>query len=428
MTPLIIIFCFLFYFLTSKKQKLSIYLIAALLPSYLIRFTVFNIPFTVLEIMILISFLVFLIKFKLSWWKNFKTNTFFGPLMAISIFSSISIFTSPNFLSAAGIWKAYFLEPILFYIIFINIIKTKSDLKNIFWALGISALYLSIIAFWQYFSGWNVPLAFLKAVGSVDRVVSIFGYPNALGLYLSPIIILFTGFLWWSKDKKLFQVLKIIIILLSFITIILAQSEAAILSVLGIWFLWGLINKKTRYYFFGLITIAILSFIFIPAIHNYLIEKILLQDYSGFIRRLIWSESWHMLKDNWFWGAGLAGYQTKIAAYHLPTFEIFLYPHNFILNFWSELGILGLLSFIWLFIKFIVNNITSYWTNNHNLLNLTMLMIIIQLLIHGLVDAPYLKNDLSILFWLIIGIYTINKNINYDGMAELVEGPALARG
>lgn len=423
----IIIFCFLFGFLSFKNLKSAIYLIIIFLPSYLIRFDILNIPFTLLEAMILLSFSSFLIKFKFNWWSNFKTHIFFWPIISILITALISIITSPNLISAAGIFKAYFLEPLLFYIIFINIIKTKSDLKNIFWSLGISASYLSLIAFWQLFSGWNVPPAFLKPSGSVDRVVSIFGYPNALGLYLGPIIILFTGFIFWSQDKKIFQILKILVIIISFITIILAQSEAAILSVIGVWFLWGLINKKTRYYSISLIIIGLITFIFIPTINHYLTEKILLQDYSGFIRRLIWGESWNMLKDNWLWGAGLAGYQTKIIPYHLPTFEIFLYPHNIVLNFWSELGILGLLSFIWLFIKFLWENITNYFTNNHKLLNLVLIMVIIQLLIHGLVDAPYLKNDLSILFWLIIGIYTINKNINNGEMAELVEGAALEK-
>jgi len=398
-------------------------------------------------------------------------------------------------LGALGVWKAYFIEPLLFYIVFINVIKTKKQLHNIFWALGLSAIYLSLIAIWQLFSGWNMPTAFLNPDGSVDRVVSIFGYPNALGLYLGPIIILFTGFLFsknpatsqknysktsskipsfptpsalggkrgWGGFPKFISlktsnlnflntILKLSIITLSFVVIILAQSEAAILSVVGIWFLWGLIHplchshidkdsikyarchprldlgsrisskaffnikrnpfKNTRYYFLLLIILAVIAFLFIPQINSYLTEKLLLQDYSGFIRRLIWSETGKMLSDNWLLGAGLAGYQAKIAPYHLPTFEIFLYPHNIILNFWSELGILGMFSFFWLIILFLYKNLKAYLKNKTNLLNLTLLLITIQILVHGLVDAPYFKNDLSILFWIIIGIYVVNKNIS----------------
>ncbi|MDO8669750.1 MAG: O-antigen ligase family protein, partial [Candidatus Buchananbacteria bacterium] len=420
-----LVFCLLFAYLSFSNFKLSLYLTIACLPSYLIRFTLFGIPFTLLEAMIIIACLFFLLKYKLAWWKEFTANTFFWPITLVLIISLVAIIISPNQVGGAGIWKAYFLEPILFYILVINTIKSKKDLQNIFWCLGLSALYLSLISFWQFFSGWNMPEAFLKADGSVDRVVSVFGYPNALGLYLSPVIILFTGFLFWSKDKIAIQLLKTVTILFSFTTIILAQSEAAILSVMGIWLLLGLTLKKTRYYVLSLVIILILSFIFIPTVNNYLSEKILLQDYSGFIRRLIWQESFTMIKDNWFWGAGLAGYQTKIIPYHLPKFEIFLYPHNIILNFWSELGLLGLLAFVWIFIKSFWQNTRAYLRSSHNLINLTLALVIVQLLVHGLVDVPYFKNDLSVLFWLVISFYTVNKNINNDGVAELVEGAAL---
>lgn len=423
----ILIFGILFLYLAVYNLKTALLLITAFLPSYLIRFSLLGVPLTLLEMMIILIFIIFSFQYKLSWWRSFRSQAFFWPIITVLIISLISGLASPNLMGAAGIWKAYFLEPILFYVVLINLIKSRADLSQVFWALGFSAGYLSLIAFWQYFSGWNMPEAFLKTDGTVDRVVSIFGYPNALGLYLSPIIILLTGFLFWSKDKIILQLSKITLILISFITLILAKSEAAILSVIGVGLLWGLIYKKTRYYFLVLIILIVAIFIFTPTVNGYLSEKVLLQDYSGFIRRLIWQESWAMLQDNWFWGAGLAGYQTKIALYHLPTFEIFLYPHNIILNFWSELGLLGLGTFMWLFFKFSWLNFLAYFKDHHNLLSLTLLLIIIQLLVHGLADVPYFKNDLSVLFWLIIGLYTINKNINYDGVAELVEGAVLEK-
>src|SRR3989344_2365240 len=407
----LLIFGFLFAWLSYKDIKLAIYVVVAFLPSYLIRSSIFNLPFTLLEMMIILVFLSFLIKNKLSWLGEFKNNVFFWPMVAILAIATISLLISPNWLKAAGSWKAYFIEPILFYIVLTATIKSKKQLENVFWALGISATYLSLIAFGQYFSGWNMPESFLKQDGSVDRVVSIFGYPNALGLYLGPIIILFTGFNWWSKSKTIIQALKIAIILVSFITIILAKSEAAIFSVLLVWLLGGIIYKKTRSYFIILAILAVLTLTLIPSVNSYVSEKIWLRDWSGIVRRHIWQETWAMLKDNPVLGAGLAGYQTKIVPYHIGKFEIFLYPHNIILNFWSELCLLGLASFIWLWIKFGLVNLKAYWQNKNNLLNLTLLMVISQMLIQGLADVPYFKNDLSVLFWLIIGIYTINLKI-----------------
>ncbi len=414
----LLIFYFLFFsYLAYKKTDWAIYLIVAALPGYLIRFSIFGLPTTLLEMMILILFAVWLIKGNFSW-ARIKNNPFSWPIVAILIFSVISIFTSPNLIKALGVWRAYFFEPLIFFFILTGRIKNPKQLYNIFWALGVSVFYLSAIAIWQKFSGWNVPLAFLNPDGSVDRVVSVFGYPNALGLYLGPIMILFTGFLRQKTKSSWPRIIKFLIILLGLITILLAQSEAAIFTVVLIWFIWGMLYKKTRLYFFLILLAGVIIFFSNPLINYFIIEKFTLQDYSGFIRRLIWGETWQMLKHNWLFGAGLAGYQTAIAKYHLPTFEIFLYPHNIFLNFWSELGLMGLISFLWLIISFIGKNLKSMFTKvksatgDFNIpINITLTFTIFEIIIHGLVDAPYFKNDLSILFWLIIGIFVINKNI-----------------
>jgi O-antigen ligase len=418
MTYLILIFCLLFATLVYRQTNWAIYLIVAFLPSYLVRFSVLGIPMTLLEAMILILFAVWNIKNLV---KHHKLQLRFNlprrylwPMLAVLFFATVSVFTSPDIPRALGIWKAYFIEPVLFLWVLLSIKNIKA--QNILWALGISATYLSLISFWQFFSAWGVPNAFMNLDGSVDRVVSIFSYPNALGLYLGPIIVLFTGFLFWNKK---FQLLKIGIILVSFLTIVLAESEGAVLAVLISWFLMLLYFKKTRLWAIVLGAIFMIIFFSWQPLYQFGIEKVFLQDYSGFIRRLIWGETWTMLSDNWLFGAGLAGYQTAIAPYHLPTFEIFLYPHNILFNFWSELGLLGLFSIVWLMITFLIDNIKK-----GGIFYFTLFVVMCEIIIHGLVDAPYFKNDLAILFWIIIGLSIIYK---HGRVAELVEGAALEK-
>ncbi|MEK7167507.1 MAG: hypothetical protein AAB791_00715, partial [Patescibacteria group bacterium] len=139
----ILIFCLLFAFISWKRLPWAVYLICASLPAFLIRSEMLGIPFTILELMILISFLIFLIK-KLNF-KKLRQNPFLVPALLFLFFATISMIVSPSLRGAAGIWKAYFLEPILFFFVFTSILK-KENLKNILWALGISALYLSLIA------------------------------------------------------------------------------------------------------------------------------------------------------------------------------------------------------------------------------------------------------------------------------------------
>ena len=125
------------------------------------------------------------------------------------------------------------------------------------------------------------------------------------------------------------------------------------------------------------------------------------------IRGLQWQETFSLLKEHWFFGAGLNGYQSLMAQYHqISWLEIFLYPHNIFLNFWVELGLAGLLLFL-VFIYLISRNLKILFLKKHYLawpLCLTWLVIFI----HGLVDVPYFKNDLSVLFFILLALTIVS--------------------
>ena len=129
----LIFFSIFFIWLTWNYQKWSLFLILALLPIYQIRFQIFGIPLTFLEVLILILFIVWLIK-KIGY-KQYpvfpykKLRIWFWLILTWLLISIIAVIISPDLRAGAGIWKAYFLEPILFLIVFLDVIKNKKDLK-----------------------------------------------------------------------------------------------------------------------------------------------------------------------------------------------------------------------------------------------------------------------------------------------------------
>ena len=145
-------------------------------------------------------------------------------------------------------------------------------------------------------------------------------------------------------------------------------------------------------------------------------------------------------------GAGLAGYQTAIKPYHQegiffnfdndPNFrnnlvfggadykakhwqptEIYLYPHNFFLNFWSETGLLGLVAILLILIKFFTDYLRT--DEARRPLYLILISVMIAIVVHGLVDVQYFKNDLSVLFWLVVGMGVVVKS---EGQRAKVKG------
>ena len=171
---------------------------------------------------------------------------------------------------------------------------------------------------------------------------------------------------------------------------------------------------------------------------GFISTKLSLHDLSGQIRRQQWKETIKMLTDRRIiGGAGLDNYQTAVKPYHqegiffnsdnLPRFdavvwasstlrvkywqpvEIYLYPHNIFLNFWSELGLFGLLLFVWLIAKYLFISAKLTITLGHRqdhkkYLALGLMTAMVAILIHGLVDVPYFKNDLAVMFWLFFAL------------------------
>ena len=391
-----------FAVLTWSDPHKGLFLLVAVLPSYLLRTDIFGIPTTLLELFVVTFLMIWTIKFlgsrRLKPATNHSTERRLKPaatslaIFFILIVATISIFVAPDITSALGAWKAYFLEPILlFFVVRYEIVHGGLSVSKLFEALGLCAIALSLIAIFQWLTGMGLPIPW----DIERRVTSVFDYPNALGLFLGPIVIIAVMSLRRVKGTRLFWLL---VTILSSIAIILAQSEAAIVSIVATLLLAGLIHRKTRVLSSSLLVLLVLLILLLPP----LLSKLTLQDYSGSVRLSQWTETADMLRDHWFLGAGLSGYPTLFEPYHQAThLEIFQYPHNIILNIWVELGLLGLVSFALLAWQ-VVRHVTT--TYNLQSTPLIPLLALIQMSIHGLVDVPYFKNDLAILTWILLAI------------------------
>jgi O-antigen ligase len=416
---LLILFFSAYAYLAWRNLLWATAALIALLPAYLIRFSLGPMPMTALEAMILVLFAVWFIKL------NLRKEKFNSPLkilekqkwtwliLAWLIFAIVSLLISPDLRAAAGIFKAYFFEPILFLLVFLSVVKTKKDLEIIFYALGISALAVSVFAIYQKFTGFAIPNPIWQAA-ETRRVTSFYGYPNAIGLYLAPIVVLYIGLFFdlilntkykIQNTKTLLATCYLLFVtMLSVLAIIFARSEGAYVGILAGLFFLGLMIKKLRWPTVALAIIFVMVISLVPQFRHYAIEQITFKNDSGKVRLIMWKESWQMLRDRLFSGAGLAGYQETFAPYHKAKYiEIYLYPHNLFFNFWSELGLGGLIVFLLMIIKFFKDNLKKLPITNYQLL-ITLSAVMITIFVHGLVDVPYFKNDLAIFFWLLIGL------------------------
>src|SRR3989338_9502332 len=105
------------------------------------------------------------------------------PITLILLAAVISTFVAPDVTAALGILKAYFVEPLLVFVLVVSLFE-RDDVSKLFTALGAAALVLSLYAIFQKLTGFGIP----EPWDTARRVTSVFAYPNALGLFLAPII------------------------------------------------------------------------------------------------------------------------------------------------------------------------------------------------------------------------------------------------
>ena len=222
----IIVFLLIFTWITCQNLKTGIFLLTALLPAYLIRFAIFGLPATLLEAMIWLLFIIWLIKLKRDknlsfnpwqWIKNIakaKLSIYDQnnpipfwlrwPILLLLLAATISVFIAPDLRTAAGLWKAYFIEPLLYLIVLVYTFKSSQNIKNLIRALGLTVLCIGIFAIIQKLTGGLIDNPFW-ANETTRRITTFFGYPNANALFIVPIIFLTLGNLLTDKSNTFSQ-------------------------------------------------------------------------------------------------------------------------------------------------------------------------------------------------------------------------------
>jgi putative inorganic carbon (HCO3(-)) transporter len=137
----------------------------------------------------------------------------------------------------------------------------------------------------------------------------------------------------------------------------------------------------------------------------------LIQKESSFDARLIiWQKSWEIFKANPVLGIGPGTFGDYFPSY--PEWGV-PQPHSIFLAFLLQTGILGLVGFVWLLAWFFRTGIRNYLASRMQeelgIRNVVLMMVMIYILVHGLVDATYWKNDLAVVFWLVVGLMVVIK-------------------
>jgi len=372
----------------------------ALAPAYVIRWHVGPLPTTLLEVAILAAVAAFAVetlqqRLRVEW-----RGPLTAPAILFIVAGAISVLVSGDHRAALGLFRAYFLEPAAFFLVVGAVAWTPRRAGLILIGFGAGAAVVAIL---------NAAVV-LDAIRhhaldlAITPPVVIYQTANAVSLYLIPLVAMAAAILVHSRGRAerwlsgLFLAVALPACLLSF-------SRGGYLALAAVALGLALSHRWAKS-LVPAVAVAALAISQVPLIrHRIAYELHAVPGNTLDFRLRIWGQTLRMMSHHPVLGIGLSYYQQAMGPYWQDLPKV-IYPHNIVLNFWAVTGLLGLVSFFWLAIRAFVLG----WQGWHKQpaewrpYDLGVMLVLVAMVVHGLVDVPFFKNDLSFEFWALLGI------------------------
>jgi O-antigen ligase len=398
----LLIFFLLYAALAWRSLPWALSFLAFALPAYLVRFSFGPFPSSALEIMILICVVRWgVLLWQSESWRDrlgaLTQTALFWPGVSLSMAALVACAFSPDLLSGLGIWRAYFVQPFLIYLIVVDVIRSQEEQSRLLAALGVSVFVLTVLAIVQYFTG-----SWLPTVADTRRATGPFTSPNALGLYVVPIALLHLGLLFDRLRPLTARYFSGAVVAAAALSTMLAVSRGAMAAfAVGAVFILYRRWSKVKTFAVALLCGALL--LALPATRQEIVDLVGFQAASGQSRLALYKGSVELLKQHPFAGTGLAGFGAAFESVRPAEYtEKLIYPHNIFLNFWTETGLLGLVVVLWIIVVVVAR--LSFARDSDPVWRDAFTAAFLAILAHGLIDVPYFKNDLAVLTWMMLAL------------------------
>lgn len=381
----------------------AIQLATLLIPFYFFRFSI-GVPTNIFEVVVVLA-VIFLLAERLT-----AKQKLTGLPMIVWFFlgaATLSIVIHGLNDTALGIWKGWLVIPVVYFWLVRNISESNraAALAKPFW------LGLLIVFAWALLQKLGVLTTSFYQVGdasfeqyiNTNRLFGPFESPNYLAMYLVP-----AGFVgaYFALRERLNLKAWVLLIAVMAVFVYWTGSKGGLLALGAA----ATIGLGVTYFPWRQAAASLACLVGLGAITTGIWQVVVGPDN---LRREIYGYSWRLLQRYWPFGFGLGAFQDKVGELasdnsHFLEFGLryALHAHNAYLQYILTMGALGLLSFLATVGSFFKELLRS------RPLYLTLGAAMIAILVHGLFDTTYFKNDLAVLFWLILALSPAWQNVS----------------
>ncbi len=378
------------------------------------------------HVFLIIAFIVFI--YRMMFLK--KTKIYYAGIEGELILFLAIIFLSIIYSSdrAGGLFEAFrFLILALMLYLVINSQNNFKHIKKLFITVVIVSFILGVSSILQGFRPENILINLLSQGRKLHSRASInVADPNIFASHFF-IPIAFLTALVTKKDIEIKnKLLPLIVLPIMFAGVAATFSRSAWVAIFFIVILNVLMNKQYKIILISIFLFIIVLLILPQArlILQSVIQRFInifsgMQDDSSRIRILLFLSSIYMAFDSYLLGVGMDGFAEHFTIYFSKFESIHVIePHNIFYTVFAELGLFGLILYLWLMYKI---GYTAYYNYKKNMIgidgviNLSLFIIFLSYLIfYQFYDGNLFDNN----FWIIVGMIFVVKKIQ-----DKVEAP-----
>ena len=346
-----------------------------------------------------------------------------APIALLAVLASwalISATAAEYSAEALREWRTVFLASTLFAgALWLTLVTTQNRdadlwLLLIGWLTG--ALLFAVLSLALY----RTDLVAFEAEG-VRRLRGFYGSPNNLALYLDRVLPVTLALALFSARRSIRLILALITAPL-LVAFLLTFSKGGLLIALpvmlatlwlgGLWLLHRQ-RRSTRVLWWLAVAAVVVGLLLAPVIGTQRFQRLF--DFSqgtSFLRVNLWRSSLQMAFDHSVLGVGpdnfLYTYRSEYIlpeAWQEPNLN---HPHNWVLDWWTRLGLIGLVLGLtwWGWLIVCSTRCIASDTEDHSVLRLGLLAAVAAALAHGLIDASYALPDLMVL-WALFSVLAV---------------------
>ena len=332
-----------------------------------------------------------------------RGTAFQWPALLFLAACTASVFAAEFPRYALREYRTDVLEPLIFFVL---ILLARPRPKAMLQALLAGGSIVALVGLEQYATGHGI-----QAEG-VRRLVAIYDSPDNVALYLGRLVPIAAAIALLAPLSLARRAAYAAVGAIMLLAVLLSFTRGAWVGVfLALVVVAAFAGRRylATAVAGGLVAAVGISFVQAKRVRSILQFT---PGSTGFTRLALWRSTLSMIRAHPWFGIGLDNFLYQYPRYMLPAAANepdLSHPHNVVLDFWSRAGIFALAALIWLEVLFLAKawrlaHATDAWTRS---LAVGLLASMVDALVHGMVDNSYFLIDLSLVFWLSLGLLQV---------------------